>query len=108
MRYHVRLVRHHNFFFMKTAFDSSAAEPYNTIKNLGKFSKTRQNTKKSKKLIARLMYVKQNRSTMYRGMFETLKSGNKTGSGEIDLNIKTLAIPKVGQDHVSGGVSVLC
>ena len=41
-------------------------------------------------------------------MFETQKSENKTSSGEIRLNIITLASPKVGQDQVSGGVSVLC
>ena len=41
-------------------------------------------------------------------MFETQKSGNKTSSGEIGLNIRTLASPKVEQDQVSGGVSVLC
>ena len=40
-------------------------------------------------------------------MFETQKSGNKTSSGEMGLNIRTLASPKVGQDQVSGGVSVL-
>ena len=44
----------------------------------------------------------------YRGMFETLKSGNKTSSGEIVLNIRTRASPIVGQDQVLGGVSVLC
>ena len=44
----------------------------------------------------------------YRGMFETQKSRNKTSSGDIGLNIKTLASPKVGQDQVSRGVSVLC
>ena len=44
----------------------------------------------------------------YRGMFETQKCGNKTSSGEIGLNITTLASPNVGQDQVSGGVSVLC
>ena len=44
----------------------------------------------------------------YRGMFETQKSINKTSSGDIGLNIRTLASPKVGQDQVSGGVSVLC
>ena len=44
----------------------------------------------------------------YRGMFETQKSRNKTSSAEIGLNIRTLASPKVGQDQVSGGVSVLC
>ena len=42
------------------------------------------------------------------GMFETQKCGNKTSSGAIGLNIRTLASPKVGQDQVSGGVSVLC
>ena len=41
-------------------------------------------------------------------MFETQKSGNKTSSGDIGLNIRTFASPKVGQDQVSGGVSVLC
>ena len=41
-------------------------------------------------------------------MFETQKSGNKTGSGDIGLNIRTFASPKVGQDQVSGGVNVLC
>ena len=44
----------------------------------------------------------------YRGMMETQKSRNKTSSGDIGLNIRTLASPKVGQDQVSGGVSVLC
>ena len=32
----------------------------------------------------------------YRGMFETQKSRNKTSSGDIGLNIRTLASPKVG------------
>ena len=41
-------------------------------------------------------------------MFETQKSENKTSSGEIGLDIRTNASPKVGQDQVSGGVSVLC
>ena len=44
----------------------------------------------------------------YRGMFETKMSGNKTSSGEIGLNIRTLERPKVGQEQVSGGASVLC
>ena len=44
----------------------------------------------------------------YRGMFETQKSGNKTSSGEIELDIRTHASPKVGQNQVSRGVSVLC
>ena len=46
--------------------------------------------------------------TEYRGMFETQNSGHKTSSGDIGLNIRTLASPKVGQDQVSGGVSVPC
>ena len=41
-------------------------------------------------------------------MFEIQKSGDKTSSGEIGLDIRTHANPKVGQDQVSGGVSVLC
>ena len=41
-------------------------------------------------------------------MFETQKSGNKTRSGEIGLDIRAHASPKVGQNQVSGGVSVLC
>ena len=43
----------------------------------------------------------------YQGMFEIQKSGNKTSSGEIGLDIRTHASPKVGHDQVSGGVSVL-
>ena len=35
-------------------------------------------------------------------MFETQKSGNKTSSGKIGLNIRTLASPDVGQDQVRG------
>ena len=44
----------------------------------------------------------------YRGVFEIQKSGDKTSSGEIGLDIRTHASPEVGQDQVSGGVSVLC
>ena len=44
----------------------------------------------------------------YRGMFEIQQSGDKTSSGEIGLDFRTHASPKVGQDQVSGGVSVLC
>ena len=36
----------------------------------------------------------------YRGMFENQKSRSKTSSGDIGLNIRTLASPKVGQDQV--------
>ena len=42
----------------------------------------------------------------YRGTFEIQKSGDETSSGEIGLDIRTHASPKVGQDQVSGGVSV--
>ena len=41
-------------------------------------------------------------------MFEIQKSGDKTSSGEIGLDIRTHASPKVGQDQVPGGVSVPC
>ena len=41
-------------------------------------------------------------------MSEIQKSGDKTSSGEIGLDIRTHASPKVGQDQVSGGVSVPC
>ena len=44
----------------------------------------------------------------YRGMFEIQKSGDKISSGEIGLDIRAHASPKVGQDPVSGGVSVPC
>ena len=33
---------------------------------------------------------------IYRGMFETQKSGKKTGAGEIDFNIGTHVSPKKG------------
>ena len=38
-------------------------------------------------------------------MFEIQKSGDKTSSGEIGLDIRTYASPIVGQDQVSRGVS---
>ena len=38
----------------------------------------------------------------YQGMFEIQKSGDKTSSGEIGLDIRTHASPEVGQDKVSG------
>ena len=41
-------------------------------------------------------------------MFETQKSGKKRSSGEIVLDIRTHVSPRVGQNQVSGGVSVLC
>ena len=44
----------------------------------------------------------------YRGVFEIQKSGDKTSSGEIGLDIEKHASPKVGQDQVSGGVSIPC
>ena len=44
----------------------------------------------------------------YQEMFETQKSGNKTNSGEIGVDIRTHASRKVVQEQVSGGVSVLC
>ena len=53
-------------------------------------------------------YLPSKQKQKYRGMFKTQKSRNKTSSGDIGLNIRTLASPKVGQDQVSGGVSVLC
>ena len=43
----------------------------------------------------------------YLGMFEIQKSGDKTSSGEIGLDIRTHASPKVGQDQVSGGVEII-
>ena len=49
-----------------------------------------------------------NAKEKYRGVFEIQKSGDKTSSGEIGLDIRTHASPKVGQDQVSGGVSVPC
>ena len=55
-----------------------------------------------------MIKTKAKQKQKYRGMFETQKSRNKTSSGDIGLNIRTLASPKVGQDQVSGGVSVLC
>ena len=48
--------------------------------------------------------MQQEANQKYRGMFKTQKSGNKISSGEIRIH----ASPKVGQDQVSGGVSVLC
>ena len=44
----------------------------------------------------------------YQGMFKTQKSGDKKSPGETDLDTRRHASPKVGQDEVSGGVSILC
>ena len=41
-------------------------------------------------------------------MVEIQKSGDKTSSGEIGLDIRTHASPKVRQEQVSRGISVLC
>ena len=51
-------------------------------------------------------FERKNRST--EGCSKLKKSKNKTISGDIGLNIRTLASPKVGQDQVSGGVSFPC
>ena len=50
--------------------------------------------------------MKQKRST--EGCSKIQKSGDKTSSGEIGLEIRKHASPKVGQDQMSGGFSVLC
>ena len=52
------------------------------------------------------MILRQKRSTERCSKLK--KSGNWTSSGEIGLDIRIHASPKVGQDQVSGGVSVLC
>ena len=39
-------------------------------------------------------------------MFETQMSRSKASSGEIGLNIRTHASPKVGRDQVSRGLSI--
>ena len=54
------------------------------------------------------MYFSHLAKEKYRGVFEIRKSRDKTSSREIGLDIRTHASPKVGQDQVSGGVSVLC
>ena len=54
------------------------------------------------------MYYILGASQKYREVFETQNAGNKTSSGEICLSIRTLASPKVGQNQVSAGVSILC
>ena len=40
-------------------------------------------------------------------MFEIQKSGDKTSLGEIGLDIRTYASPKVGQDQVSNNISMI-
>ena len=67
----------------------------------------RDQKKTKMRVVVDIIFVKKQKQK-YRGMFETQKSRNKTSSGDIGLNIRTLASPKVGQDQVSGGVSVLC
>ena len=73
-------------------------------------TKTKQppQKKKTRKLAADEVYILHGLKAKekYRGMFEIQKSGDKTSSGEIGLDIRTHASPKLGQDQVSGGVSV--
>ena len=52
-------------------------------------------------------FKKQWEKEKYRGMFEIQKSGDKTSSGEIGLDIRTHASPKVGQDQVSYDVCLM-
>ena len=52
------------------------------------------------------LYTKQKRSTEGCSKFKGPET--RQVSGEIDLDIRTHASPKVGQDQVSGGGSVLC
>ena len=54
------------------------------------------------------MYILNEAKEKYRGVTEIQKSGDKTSLGDIGLDIRTHASPKVGQDQVSGGVGVLC
>ena len=52
-----------------------------------------------------------NRFGQYKAKTEVprdFRNSKVPSSGDIGLNIRTLASPKVGQDQVSGGVSVLC
>ena len=53
-------------------------------------------------------YIHSNVKQKSREMFETQKSRNKTSSGEIWSHIRTNGSHNLGQDQVSGGVSVLC
>ena len=58
---------------------------------------------------ATAVYLKQNRST--EGCSKLKRSVDMTSSGKNGLNIRTNASPglsQIGQDQVSGGVSVLC
>ena len=47
-----------------------------------------------------LSNINNNAKEKYRGVFEIQRSGDKTSSAEIGLDIKTHASPKVGQDQV--------
>ena len=62
----------------------------------------------SKSLLYTVLFYLFEAKEKYRGMFEIQKSGDERSSGEIGLDIRTHASPKVGQDQVSGEVSVLC
>ena len=62
----------------------------------------------SKPLVRYALFILLQAKEKYRGVFEIQRSGDKTSSGKIGLDIRTHASPKVGQDQVSGGVSVPC
>ena len=77
-----------------------------------RITKVCRNSKSRKNYIFRKDWPQQEEQVQakekYRGVFEIQRSGDKTSSGEIGLDIRTHASPKVRQDQVSGGVSVLC
>ena len=50
-------------------------------------------------MVINLVYAILEAKEKYRGVFEIQKSGDKTSSGEIGLDIRTHASPKVGQDQ---------
>ena len=50
-------------------------------------------------LIPNICIWSEEQKQKYRGMFETQKSRNKTSSGDIGLNIRTLASPKWTQSY---------
>ena len=79
-------------------------QPFSSYFAYAVFSREQQNHQLNCNNIIVGIHVKEK----YLGVFEIRKSGDKTSSGEIGLDIRTHASPKVGQDQVSGGVSVLC
>ena len=78
------------------------------VRNVLRFCRTVWWTLWRRKIVQPVLCPMQNRSTEGSSQLKSPETRQVQDSGEIGLDIRTHASPNVGQDQVSGGVSVLC